>query len=240
MRLRLSHLPAIAALAALLFTAQPLAAQKLSDLVGAARKSGTALFGSTEFRSARLTGLPQWSRVLGAMAREGKQLRLCAADASQCATPQQKSWRKIITRAAKLSRNDRLKAVNQFFNRWPYKLDMEVYRRREYWASPREFMTHSGDCEDYSIAKYFALRQLGFSQEELRIVVLWDEIRGIGHAVLSYHGGGNILVLDSLSNFIMSHDRYKHYIPQVSMNETTRWAHVVQGKKIPIPVATRN
>lgn len=245
MRLRLNQVPALAGLLTLLIAAQffapgPLAAQSLSDLVDAARNTGTSLFGSTEFRSAKLSGLPQWNRVLKIMAKEGPKFRRCAADASQCQTPQQRSWHKIITRAAKLSRAEKLKAVNQFFNRWPYKYDMEVYRRREYWAAPTEFMTHSGDCEDYSIAKYFALRELGFSKEELRIVVLWDEIRGMGHAVLSYHGGKDVLVLDSLSNFIVSHTRYKHYIPQVSMNETTRWAHVVRGKKIPTPVATRN
>lgn len=209
-------------------------------MVTAAQSQGLALFGSTEFRSGKLAGLPQWSRILRAMAKEGKAFRRCAADAQQCRTPQQKSWRTIITRASGLSRADQLKAVNQFFNRWPYKLDMEVYRRREYWATPAEFLAHSGDCEDYSIAKYFALRQLGFSKDQLRIVVLWDEIRGLGHAVLSYHGNNDILILDSLSNFIVTHKRYKHYIPQVSMNESTRWAHVVRGKKIPTPVATRN
>ena len=92
-------------------------------------------------------------------------------------------------------------------------------------------MTRSGDCEDYSIAKYFALRQLGFNKEELRIVILMDRIRGIGHAVLAYYAKDQILILDSLSNLILPHSRYKHYVPQYSMNETTRWAHIGGFKK---------
>ena len=48
-------------------------------------------------------------------------------------------------------------------------------------------MRMSGDCEDYAIAKFFALRQLGFGAEQMRIVILWDEIRGIGHAVLAVY-----------------------------------------------------
>jgi len=87
-------------------------------------------------------------------------------------------------------------------------------------------MRRSGDCEDYSIAKYFALRQLGFRKEELRVIILFDQIRNIGHAVLAVYEPNDILVLDSLSNIIFSHRKYKHYKPQYSMNETTRWAHV--------------
>lgn len=49
--------------------------------------------------------------------------------------------------------------------------------------------------------------------------------RGIGHAVLAVYLADDILILDSLSSLIVSHSRYQHYVPQASMNETTRWAH---------------
>ena len=130
-----------------------------------------------------------------------------------------------------MPRDDRIKAVNNFFNRWPYKQDRELYGVGEYWATPKEFMTRSGDCEDYPIAKYFALRKLGFEKEELRVVILMDEIRGIGHAVLAIYVENDILILDSLSNLILPHSRYKHYVPQYSMNETTRWAHVGEMRR---------
>ena len=80
MRLRLTRISAAAVLALGLCAAQPAAAQTLSDLVTSARTNGTALFGSTEFRSGKLRGLPQWTRVLGVMAKEGKRFRACAAD----------------------------------------------------------------------------------------------------------------------------------------------------------------
>ena len=192
---------------------------------------GTAVFGSVEVRSESLKGLPQWTRVLAVMQAEEPAFNRCVANTTDCATPVLKNWRKIITSAKRLGRRDKLVAVNNFFNRWPYKLDSEIYGLSEYWATPREFMTRSGDCEDFSIAKYFALRKLGFSREEMRIVILMDEIRGIGHAVLTIYEGNDILVLDSLSNLILSHSLYKHYVPQYSMNETTRWAHIGGFKK---------
>jgi predicted transglutaminase-like cysteine proteinase len=217
---------------------RPAAAQSLADLVrtGKAAQEGGALFGSVELRSGSLKGLPQWTRVLRSMESERIAFDRCAANATLCTTPVLKNWRTIITSAAKLKRKDRIKAVNDFFNRWPYKEDRELYGVSEYWATPKEFMTRSGDCEDFSIAKYFALRELGFAKDEMRVVILMDEIRGIGHAVLAIYAGNDILILDSLSNLILSHTRYKHYIPQYSMNETTRWAHIGGFKKNRKPV----
>ncbi|MCH9013371.1 MAG: transglutaminase-like cysteine peptidase [Proteobacteria bacterium] len=218
-----------AALLGLLVAGAPIRpghAQTLADLTGAARSSGAGLFGSLEFKSNSLKALPQWRRVLASFPVERAAFDRCLADPAACTSPTQKNWRRMVRSAAKLAPRERLTAVNDFFNRWPYRQDAELYGRSEYWATPREFMSRSGDCEDYAIAKYFALRTLGFGREALRIVVLKDRIRGIGHAVLAVYLADDTLILDNLSSLIVSHSRYKHYVPQVSMNETTRWAHV--------------
>jgi predicted transglutaminase-like cysteine proteinase len=186
-----------------------------------------------EFTSKSLQALPQWRRILDDMVDESSAMADCAADAANCTSAALRSWRDLQQHARSQSRLDKLHSVNQFFNRWPYKSDDEAFGRREYWASPTDFMAQSGDCEDYAIAKYFALRQLGFDKDELRIVVLYDRIRNVGHAVLAVYDGDDILILDSLSNLITTHTRYRHYIPQYSMNETTRWAHVDHRRAIP-------
>ena len=67
---------------------------------------------------------------------------------------------------------------------------------------------------------------MGFRADELRVVILMDNIRNVGHAVLAVYEANDILILDSLSNIIFSHKKYRHYEPQYSMNETARWAHV--------------
>ncbi len=205
----------------------------LPSTAGSASATGAALFGTTEFQSPSLQGLPQWTRVLKVVRREQARFEACTRDAERCTTPTLRNWRKIIKSAAKLERAGKIRAVNEFFNRWPYKEDSEIYGRSEYWATPSEFMARSGDCEDYAIAKYFALRQLGFGEQEMRVVILMDEIRGIGHAILAIYEADEIIVLDSLSNMILPHVRYKHYRPQYSMNETNRWAHVGGYKNKP-------
>lgn len=242
--------PALLALGFAL-AAQPVGAQSLADLVSGVQAARVApgadggltgdraIFGSREFKAASLQGLPQWQRVLRKMQRQREGYLRCSQDASACETEAQKAWRQVVLQAAAASPEQRLNVVNRYFNQLPYRLDNEVYGVNEYWATPEEFLRMSGDCEDYAIAKFFALRQLGFAAEALRIVILWDEIRGIGHAVLAVYQPQGIVILDNLSELIVSHDRYKHYIPQYSMNESSRWAHV-HAKKIPTLVAQRN
>ena len=214
-------------------------AQTLMDFAIAAKKTGQALFGSSEFRSDSLKGLPHWRNVVARMEREHAGFARCTARAADCTSEAQRAWRRLIRDSAGLSRREKLKKVNHFFNSSPYRFDREAYGRREHWASPAEFLTSSGDCEDYAIAKFFALRQLGFGSDELRIVILWDEIRAMGHAVLAVYEGNEILILDNLTRMIVPHARYAHYIPQYSMNEKSRWAHI-HSKKIPTLLARRS
>lgn len=180
------------------------------------------LFGTIEFRS-DLKALPQWRRVLGKVDQQMTYFLTCKG--SGC-SPAAKSWQRGIRRSKNKAPMETLKAVNAFFNQWPYRLDIEVYDRTDYWASPEEFIKLSGDCEDYSIAKYFALQQLGFKPQSMRIVVIKDRIRNIGHAVLAVYMDDTAFILDNLSNLVLPHNKYRHYVPLYSVDRTNRWAHI--------------
>lgn len=193
--------------------------------MNAAPEAGTALFGSTEVSANNLTALPQWARVLAKMKVERRLFRACLDNPAACTGAGLRSWREVADETKGKPQLEVLKVVNRYFNRWPYKIDRELYGVSEFWATPQEFMKRSGDCEDYSIAKFFILRDLGMANEDLRVVILKDQIRRLGHAVLAVYALGDILILDSLTDLIFSHKKYKHYVPQYSMNETTRWAH---------------
>ncbi len=205
--------------------AKPAAAQTLGDLLKSQQKSGALLFGSSEISSDSLKALPQWKRVLSKMKHERGTFQACLNSPAACTSAGLKSWREVAMAANGKPRLEMLKTVNQYFNRWPYKIDQELYGVSEFWATPAEFMRRSGDCEDYSIAKFFVLRDLGLANEEMRVVILLDKIRRIGHAVLAVYVNDDILILDSLTDLIFSHRKYRHYKPQYSMNETKRWAH---------------
>ncbi|MCM2265726.1 MAG: transglutaminase-like cysteine peptidase [Desulfuromonadales bacterium] len=188
---------------------------------------GTGLFGSNEFKSS-LKALPQWTRVLASASAQVEALSQCNPARDNCSAAAL-SWQKIIHEAQGQASFEKLKTVNAFFNRWPYRLDIDNYGMSEYWATPHEFLRLSGDCEDYSITKYYALKQLGVPVEKMRIVMLMDTIRGIAHAVLAVKQGDEYYVLDNLSDMVLSHLKYDHYKPQYSVNEHFRWAHVSPG-----------
>lgn len=185
---------------------------------------GKGLFRSHEFRST-LKALPSWTRVMASAESQTDTYYACNTSIEVCSAAAL-SWQKIIKQSQGLAAMDQLVAVNKYFNRWPYRLDIDVYGVSDYWATPGEFLKLSGDCEDYSITKYYALRKLGFSIDDLRIVLLKDNIRNIAHAVLAVKLNDESYILDNMSDLVLPHIKYEHYIPQYSVNEFYRWAHI--------------
>ncbi|GAB6110859.1 transglutaminase-like cysteine peptidase [Desulfomicrobium salsuginis] len=180
------------------------------------------LFQTAAFRG-NFDALPKWKRVLSKAEAQVRVLNSCSG--AGC-PPGATSWQRIMSQARGLAPMEQLKAVNTFFNKWPYRLDQDAYGTSDWWATPQEFLKISGDCEDFAITKYFALRELGFSPESLRIVILKDRIRGIAHAILAVFIDGDALVLDNVTSVVFSHDKYKHYAPYYSLNERYRWSHI--------------
>ena len=178
------------------------------------------LFGTVEFRSV-LKNLPKWERVLATEARA----RTFAPDGQMPANVRPR-WDKLEAELRGKPPLEQLQRVNNFFNQWPYKTDPAVWGVEDYWATPREFMQKSGDCEDYAIAKYYALRSLGIPAAQLRIVALKDTLRNLWHAVLAYIEGDKAYILDNLTNLVLSHQKLTHYDPQFSVNEEYLWRHV--------------
>ena len=186
------------------------------------------LLNTVEFRGA-LKNMPKWQRVVAAE----QQSRTFDQDLSGLMRPASvyKQWQQIVASMSNASTMEKAKAVNTFFNRWPYKTDQMVYKVADYWATPKEFLKNSGDCEDYAITKFYALMKLGVSPDSMRIIALKDTIRNLAHAVLVVYMDGDAYILDNLTPMVLSHARYQHYAPQYSINEVYRWAHVRPKKK---------
>ena len=143
---------------------------------------------------------------------------------------QRSRWKEFKASIVSKKRMEQVRKVNTYFNKWPYRRDRENWGKKEYWASPPEFVKKSGDCEDYAIAKYYALRELGISSASMRIVAVKDTIRQMGHAVLIVYMNNDAYVLDNQTRLVLSHAKFSHYVPQFSVNETTRWAHIPTKK----------
>ena len=184
----------------------------------APQSHGIKLFGTVEFRRP-LSTLPGWLDVLDRNAQSP--IFNPARQFNRSTT-----WAQLSKRAEGKSPLEVLKLVNSFWNTWPYREDMANWGKPDYWAIPAQFLKKSGDCEDYAIAKYFTLKELGIPPGDMRIVVLRDTIRNLAHAVLVVYLDGEAYVLDNLSNVVQPHSRLRNYNPQYSVNENGRWTHI--------------
>lgn len=174
---------------------------------------------------------PQWHRVL----KLQKEHPVIFANGTAVRMPKKvaKRWFALREQIENADDFTKAKEVNKFFNTWPYRTDEVVWKVPEYWATPEEFLVKSGDCEDYAITKYFALRSLGIPAEKMRIVAVEETIRGIGHAVLAFYHKDTAYILDNLSSIMLEHSVLTNYRPQFSVNEEFRWGHarIVKKKK---------
>lgn len=191
-----------------------------------AAAASPSLFGTVEFRAESLAALPQWRRVLRQIDAERSVYDACRRTPEACPSQKVRAWQEMVEAQTDRAPMDQLRAVNRFLNGWRYRSDLENYGVRDYWATPLEFLERSGDCEDYAIIKYVTLRQLGFSPDDLRLVVVHDMRRDLAHAVLAVYLDREVYLLDNLSPAVLPQERVTHYVPYYSVNETTRWAHV--------------
>lgn len=191
----------------------------LPFLFPAGVQAGPRLFGTVEFQM-ELKKPAGW---LEAMKRNSKSPIFFDEKRFNAST----LWKDIRLQAENKPFLEQLEIVNKFWNQWPYRTDKEVYGKADYWAAPYEFLAKSGDCEDYCIVKYYTLKALGVPAERMRIVVVRETIRNLGHAVLAVYGKGDeIYILDNLSEAVRPAQRVRNYAPQFSVNETHRWVHI--------------
>ena len=100
-------------------------------------------------------------------------------------------------------------------------------RARPLELSLATLTTGRGDCEDYAIAKYVALKQAGVSEDDVRLVIVRDLAAGEDHAVVAARLDDKWIVLDNrrlmllqdmemprvLPLFVLDHEGVKQFLP---------------------------
>lgn len=112
---------------------------------------------------------------------------------------------KLLKKLQKSNTKKKLEKINDFFNSVRYKSDKSIYGVSDYWATPIEFLARDkGDCEDYVIAKYFALKHLGIPTSKMFLSYVRLQRSSEAHMVLSYYETPNSepLILDNIRRII--------------------------------------
>ncbi len=144
-----------------------------------------------------------------------------------------RDWQRQLDEAARRTTPENLKRTNEFFNRRiQFSDDQKVWGQSDYWATPMETLGKgAGDCEDFAIAKYFTLRNMGIPNEQLRLVYVKARIGGHtstvtqAHMVLAWYADPDAdpLVLDNLITEIRPASRRADLQPIFSFNSQAIW-----------------
>jgi len=195
----------------------------------AAAEARRSFFHSIEIRSNKTKAFEKWNSAVARYAQEQVRARgqNCRnGDPVACAYAELDAF---LDSLRGKSRHEQLVAVNTRMNARPYTPDTKNWGEKDYWATPAEFMARSGDCEDFAIAKFFALKRLGWNANTLRLAAVKDLDRGEGHAVLVAFDGAKSWMLDNQIKQVVETKAVRHYEAVYSINENFWWRHKVMS-----------
>jgi len=175
------------------------------------------IFGSIELFSKKVQRFPKWTDMLGRF-KDGT----VTCESSTCTS---KGWAEFLADLQGKDIKTQLKEVNRAMNAHRYILDIKNWGQEDYWATPYQFLKKNGDCEDYAISKYMALKALGVKVEDMRVVALQDLNLNLGHAVLVVYVGDEPQLLDNQISSVVPANSIRHYQPVFSINEEGWWLH---------------
>lgn len=143
-------------------------------------------------------------------------------------------WRQNIEDSKTLGALEKLRRINDFFNRRiQFADDIQIWGQTDHWATPIETLARGkGDCEDFTIAKYFTLLGAGIENEQLRLIYVKAKIGGPAsnviqaHMVLAFYPAPDAepLILDNLITDIRPASRRPDLQPIFSFNTQGIWA----------------
>lgn len=186
--------------------------------------------------------IPQW--LLHAdVSDKYKKLAKQAADVyGEGAEKRILAWRKLIDASKALTVVDKLTQVNSFFNQMAFVDDIDLWHKEDYWATPIEFLgMQAGDCEDFTIAKYFALRELGVPDEKLRLVYVKSLTLNQHHMVVAYyHKPTSIpVLLDNIDKELKPASKRNDLLPIYSFNAENLWLSKEKGRGVLVGGSSR-
>jgi predicted transglutaminase-like cysteine proteinase len=164
----------------------------------------------------------KWSALKRKLDDERVQLALCDGDRDGCASDAALQFLAIVDTGRAREGRALPGAINRAINlAIRATSDLAEYGEMDVWSSPLATFAHgAGDCEDYAIAKFVALRQAGVRPEDLRIIIMRDIFHGEDHAVTAARLDGHWLMLDNRRMAMVEDAAVRNYRPLFAMDET--------------------
>ena len=156
----------------------------------------------------------KWADLQSRIQSEEETLAACRAGSADCPAAA-RQFLQIVERGRQREGRARLGAINRAVNLSIRPVDDGVQHGvADFWSTPLATLSAgAGDCEDYAIVKYVALRELGIAPDDLRILIVHNPRRRTNHAVLAVHLDEQWLILDNLTLIMINSADAIHYRP---------------------------
>ena len=154
-------------------------------------------------------------------------------------------WIELVKGARGLDPEKQIVRVNDFFNQLRFVPDEKLWGQDDYWASMAEFIgAGGGDCEDFTLAKFYTLVYLGIDPKDMKLVYVTAVDYQEAHMVLAYFGRDKHsemvttkkepLLLDNLDKTIKKASQRPDLEPIYSFNTEDIWLikQIGQGNRI--------
>jgi predicted transglutaminase-like cysteine proteinase len=159
--------------------------------------------------------LEKWLGVEREVDDERRVLKICEQNRASCQSQTALQFLAIVESGRTLDGRARLGEINRAINlKIKPMSDLALYGAEDVWSPPLATLGKgAGDCEDYAIAKFVALQEAGVSSDDLRIVILRDDIREEDHAVVAARLDGTWLMLDNRHMAMIEDRQVRDYHP---------------------------
>jgi predicted transglutaminase-like cysteine proteinase len=169
----------------------------------------------------------KWLKLARKLDDDGVQIALCDGDRERCASDAALRFLTIVDSGRRRDGRALLGDINRAINLAIRPMsDLAQYGEIDVWTPPLvTFDRGAGDCEDYAIAKFMALRQAGIAADDLRIVIMRDTIHGEDHAVAAARLDGHWLMLDNRRMALVEDIHVRNYRPLFVFDQSAIMAY---------------
>jgi len=165
--------------------------------------------------------LTKWSGVEADIQAENNILSRCWVSAELCPAAARR-FLAIVEQGQAQTGRARIGIINRAINLAIRPMsDFAQWGVIDRWSTPLATLTTGlGDCEDYAIAKYVALKEVGMAAEDVKLIIVRDLAVGGEHAVVAVRFDGHWIILDNRWLILVEDSQIRQMVPLFVLNQS--------------------
>ena len=161
-----------------------------------------------------------WRELQAQMQTEWPVIARCRAEPDTCTSAAALQFIAIVKEGEHHEGLSRIGRINRAANYSIRQLDTRNPRGvRTRWTSPLDTLAGgAGDCKQYAVVKYAAMREAGYAPDDVRLVILGIRSIRETHAVVVVREAGRWVILDNRTLELVDSRDLRDYLPLFALD----------------------